>query len=158
MSFLPLDYYLLLEEGYEEDKKEVARTPFIYFKNLPLLYRKRSVLNSYKIYRGVFGDVLQPSFYSSGYLSMQPSVEIMKFSLERFFGKVRSTRLLNFSPEALKKHVEKLRSSSNLEDVEDQITEFERLYTSLFEKELGAGEIQNIVDESEISSANRSPE
>ena len=98
MSFLPLDYYVLLEDGYERvQEAEPPRSRYIYFRNLPLLYRKRSVFNSYKIYRAVFGDVLTPSFFNSPHFSLQPSIDIMKYSLELYFGKVRYHRVLNFS-------------------------------------------------------------
>lgn len=82
MSFLPLDYYVLLEDGYQGvQKAEPSRSRFIYFRNLPLLYRKRSVLNSFKVFRAVFGDVLTPSFFESPHFSLQPSIDIMKYSL-----------------------------------------------------------------------------
>jgi hypothetical protein len=43
MEFLPIDYYILLQEGFEEQKPPL-RSNHVFYTNLPLLIKKRSYI------------------------------------------------------------------------------------------------------------------
>lgn len=48
MSFLPIDYYILLQKGYKRPKFKglsIPRTPVIMFKDLPVLHKKSTFYN-----------------------------------------------------------------------------------------------------------------
>ncbi len=44
MEFLPIDYYILLQEGYQNRPFQQERSNFMFYSNLPLLAKKRSYL------------------------------------------------------------------------------------------------------------------
>lgn len=43
MEFLPIDYYILLQEGYDQPR-EPLRSNHVFYTNLPLLVKKRSYI------------------------------------------------------------------------------------------------------------------
>jgi hypothetical protein len=46
MEFLPVDYYILLQDGFDQSPQPpLEKTNYILYHNLPLLVRKRSYLN-----------------------------------------------------------------------------------------------------------------
>ena len=45
MEFLPIDYYILLQDGYDKPQQQpLQKTNYIFFHNLPLLVKKRSYI------------------------------------------------------------------------------------------------------------------
>jgi hypothetical protein len=44
MEFLPIDYYILLQEGYQKETRGSVKSNHIFYSNLPLLVKKRSYL------------------------------------------------------------------------------------------------------------------
>lgn len=44
MEFLPIDYYILLQEGFENKKPGSVKSNHIFYTNLPLLVKKRSYI------------------------------------------------------------------------------------------------------------------
>ena len=60
MEFLPIDYYILLQEGFQKSPKPKPSN-HVFFMNLPLLVKKRSYLKqSTEIIKNVtFEDVMR---------------------------------------------------------------------------------------------------
>lgn len=44
MEFLPIDYYILLQVGFDKKRTPVAPSNHVFYTNLPLLNKKRSYL------------------------------------------------------------------------------------------------------------------
>lgn len=56
MTFLPIDYYILLQENFEH-KSEISKTNYVMFHDMPLLQKKRTYFDSNIVKNVTYEDI-----------------------------------------------------------------------------------------------------
>ena len=125
MEFLPIDYYILLQEGFQKSPKPKPSN-HVFFMNLPLLVKKRSYLKqSTEIIKNVtFEDVMRclDKNESEQLLNNQFAEEELTRHLTDKFGPIKDFFHINYDPTFIMNQVRKTgRGVSN-----DEILEFEQ--------------------------------
>jgi hypothetical protein len=104
LTYLPIDYYILLQGGFEEKKSFFAETKYVMFSNLPLL-KKRQMKTSGK-------QVINPLVFDDVYRAQDPDEALSMLEdefainelithLEVLYGEVEELSLLNYAPEKI---------------------------------------------------------
>ena len=121
MTYLPIDYYILLQKGYDREKddpskagplsdsellKSFPRTNLLMFRNLPIFSKKNTFYNkTSKFIKAVtFEDVyrcLEKSEAKKMLTDTTAEAELQKWLKEYFGGSVERVELINYDPERL---------------------------------------------------------
>ena len=111
MTYLPVDYYILLQNGYNKDKQKSKaikqkRTNMVMFNNLPVLNKKATFLNkSTSIVRAVtYEDVhrcLEKKDAKQMLTDTHAEKELKRLLEEYYNAKVTKLEFINYNPERL---------------------------------------------------------
>jgi len=100
MEFLPIDYYILLQEGYENKPFTLDKSNHMFYSNLPLLAKKRSYIKqSTDIVKNVaYEDVMRAldRTEAEGLLLDTFAEEELRDHLTSKFGPIRDMFHINY--------------------------------------------------------------
>lgn len=104
MEFLPIDYYILLQEGYDE-VREPVKSNHVFYTNLPLLVKKRSYLKEKTdiIKNITFEDILRclDKHEAEKILSDTFAQEELVDHLSKHYGSIKQLFHINYDPEEI---------------------------------------------------------
>ena len=99
MEFLPIDYYILLQEGFEKTI-EPEKTNYVFYSNMPLLVKKRSYLKqSTEIIKNVtYEDVMKclDKNEAESILLDPLAKDEVHTHIEKNFGKIQEIFFINY--------------------------------------------------------------
>ena len=126
IKYLPVDYYVLLQENFQT-KTKFVESNYIMFRNLPVvthLTQKSLNLKRYASRQVTYEDISRCIEYKEidKILSEELAVEELKFQLSKF-GPVDSVELLNFSKEDITDIV----SRATTKPTKDEMNTFEKM-------------------------------
>jgi hypothetical protein len=108
MTYLPVDYYILLQNGYKKAKSsgKPKRTNMVMFNNLPVLNKKATFLNkSTSIVKAItYEDVhrcLEKKDAKQMLVDTHAEKELKRLLEEYYEGKVTKLEFINYNPERI---------------------------------------------------------
>ncbi len=105
MEFLPIDYYILLQEGYQDKQQERHKSNHVFYMNLPLLSKKRSYLKqSTDIVKNItFEDIVRclDKNEAESLLLDKFAADELKSHLTTMYGPLRDMFHINYRPQEI---------------------------------------------------------
>lgn len=105
MTYLPIDYYVLLQKGYRKPK-QFKRTNMIMFNNLPVITKKSSIYSkTAKVFKALTYEDIQRCLQRSDALQILSETyserEMQRLLVKYFSGKIDKFEFINFNKERI---------------------------------------------------------